>query len=51
MAEAAEQLELSNQEKNDIQRAVDWTYKYAKVVDPLANLPESIGEFSHPERE
>jgi hypothetical protein len=34
IADAAQRLELSDQEKADIQHVVDWTHEYAKITDP-----------------
>ena len=48
IAEAAQGLELSDQEKNGIQQVVDWTRDYAEILDPITGLPESIEEFAHP---
>jgi hypothetical protein len=50
LAECAGKLELSFEEKGDIQQVVDWTTKYADFLDPLSKLPDSIAEFVHPER-
>jgi hypothetical protein len=50
LAESAGKLELSSEEKGDIQQVVDWTTKYADFLDPLSDLPDSIAEFVHPER-
>ena len=50
LAECAGKLELSTEEKGDIQQVVDWTAKYADFLDPLSDLPDSIAEFVHPER-
>ena len=50
LAECAGKLELSSEEKGDIQQVVDWTTKYADFLDPLSDLPDSIAEFVHPER-
>jgi hypothetical protein len=49
VADAAQRLELSDQEKADIQQVVDWTYKYAKITDSTSNLPKSAEEFVNPE--
>jgi hypothetical protein len=51
MGEAADRLKLSDQEKNDLQQVVDWTCDYAKSLDPISNLPDSVEEFVHPERQ
>jgi hypothetical protein len=50
MTESVSQLELSEEEKRDIQQVVDWTNQYAESLDPLSDLPDSIDEFVHPER-
>ncbi len=50
LAECAGKLEMSSEEKGDIQQVVDWTTKYADFLDPLSDLPDSIAEFVHPER-
>ena len=50
MTECVSQLELSDQEKRDIQQVVDWTNEYAESLDPISDLPDSIDEFVHPER-
>ncbi len=50
LAECASKLELSAEEKGDIQQVVDWTTKYSDFLDPLCDLPDSIDEFVHPER-
>jgi hypothetical protein len=50
LAECASKLELSAEEKGDIQQVVDWTTKYSDFLDPLCDLPDSIAEFDHPER-
>jgi hypothetical protein len=50
LAECSSKLELSEEEKRDIQQVVDWTIKYAEFLDPLSDLPDSIAEFIHPER-
>ena len=50
LAECAGKLELSEEEKRDIQQVVDWTTEYAEFLDPLSDLPDSIAEFVHPER-
>ena len=50
IADAAQRLELSDQEKADIQQVVDRTYKYANTTDPTSNLPKSLEEFVNPER-
>ena len=50
MAECVGKLELSEEEKGDIQQVVDWTREYAEFIDPLSDLSDSIAEFVHPER-
>jgi hypothetical protein len=50
LAEYAGKLELSDEEKSDIQQVVDWTTEYAEFLDPLSDLTDSIAEFVHPER-
>jgi hypothetical protein len=50
LAECAGKLELSDEEKNEIQQVVDWTTEYAEFLDPLSDLTDSIAEFIHPER-
>ena len=45
IAKAAQRLELSDQEKNDIQQVVDWTCDYAGILDPISNLPDSVEGF------
>jgi hypothetical protein len=50
MTECVNQLELSDEEKHNIQQVVDWTNEYAESLDPLSDLPDSIDEFVHPER-
>ena len=50
MTEYSVELELSEEEKRDIQQVVDWTNEYAESLDPLSDLPDSIDEFVHPER-
>jgi hypothetical protein len=50
LGEAADQLKLSDQEKNDLQQVVSWTYDYAESLDPISNLPDCVEEFVHPER-
>lgn len=49
MTECSSQLELSEEEKSDIQQVLDWTKEYAESLDPLSDLPDSIEEFVHPE--
>ena len=51
IAEAAQRLELSDQEKNDIQQVVDWTCEYADILDPISNLPDSVEGFVRPKKE
>jgi hypothetical protein len=50
LAECTGKLELSDEEKSDIQQVVDWTIEYAEFLDPLSDLTDSIAEFVHPER-
>ena len=50
LAECAGKLELSDEEKSEIQQVVDWTNEYAEFLDPLSDLTDSIAEFVHPER-
>jgi hypothetical protein len=50
LREAADQLKLSDQEKNDLQHVVGWTCDYAESLDPISNLPDCVEEFVHPER-
>jgi hypothetical protein len=50
LAECAGKLELSEEEKSEIQQVVDWTTGYAEFLDPLSDLTDSIAEFVHPER-
>jgi hypothetical protein len=50
LAECVGKLELSDEEKNDIQQVVNWTTEYAEFLDPLSDLTDSIAEFVHPER-
>jgi hypothetical protein len=47
---SAPQLDLSDDEQRDVRQIVDWTCKYADLVDPLLDLPKSIGEFVRPEK-
>src|SRR3984957_7404728 len=47
LAECAGKLELSSEEKDDIQQVVDWKTKNADFLDPLSDLPDSIAEFVH----
>jgi hypothetical protein len=35
LEESAPQLDLSNDEQRDVQEIMDWTGKYADLVDPL----------------
>ena len=49
LTEAASQMELSDDKKCDIQQVLEWSEKYADLLDPLTDLPESIDEFVHPE--
>jgi hypothetical protein len=46
MTERVSQLELSEEEKRDIQRVVEWTNEYAGSLDPLSDLPDSIDELA-----
>ena len=50
LAECAGQLELTDEERSDIQQVVDWTREYAEFLDPFSDLPDSIDEFVHPEK-
>jgi hypothetical protein len=50
LAESSSKLELSDEQKSDIQQVVHWTTEYAKLIDPLIDLTDSIAEFVHPER-
>jgi hypothetical protein len=50
LTEAASQTECSDEKKHEIQQFLDWTSEYADLLDPLADLPDSIDEFVHPER-
>jgi hypothetical protein len=50
IGDAVARLELSDQEKNDIQQVVDWTCDRAESLDPISNLPDCVEEFVHPER-
>ncbi len=43
--ERTAQSDFSDDEKGDIQQAVDWTREYAESLDPLSDLPEAIDEF------
>jgi hypothetical protein len=43
------QSDFSEEERNDIQQLVEWTKKYADLVDPLSDLPDAIEEFVRPE--
>ena len=49
MQESAGQLDLSEQEKNDVQQFIDWTNQYADSLDPLCDLPQSVSEVVCPE--
>ena len=49
LKETAAQLELSDDEKRDVQQVIEWTGKYAELLDLLSDLPDSITEFVHPE--
>jgi len=48
MTECVSQLELSDEEKRDIQQVVDWTNEYAESLDPLSDLPDSVDGFVDP---
>jgi len=50
LAESSSKLELSDEQKSDIQQVVHWTTAYAELIDPLIDLTDSIAEFVHPER-
>jgi hypothetical protein len=50
LAESSSKLELSDEQKSDIQQVVRWTTEYAELIDPLIDLTDSIAEFVHPER-
>jgi hypothetical protein len=50
LAESSSKLELSDEQKSDIQQVVHWTTEYAELIDPLIDLIDSIAEFVHPER-
>lgn len=50
LTEAASQTELPDDKKHEIQQVLDWTTKYADLLDPLTDLPDSVDEFVHPER-
>ena len=49
MTECCGQLELSEEEKRDIQQVVGCTREYAESLDPLSDLLDSIDEFVHAE--
>jgi hypothetical protein len=49
LTEAASQKALPDDKKEEIQQVLDWTTKYAELLDPLTKLPGSIAEFVHPE--
>jgi hypothetical protein len=49
LTEAASQKALPDDKKDEIQQVLDWTTKYAELLDPLTKLPGSIAEFVHPE--
>ncbi|MGC2198453.1 MAG: hypothetical protein WA628_27525 [Terriglobales bacterium] len=49
LTEAASQTECSVAKRDEIQQVLDWTTKYADLLDPLADLPGSVEEFVHPE--
>lgn len=50
LTEAASQTELPDDKKHEIRQVLDWTTKYADLLDPLTDLPDSVDEFVHPER-
>jgi len=50
LTEAASQTELPDDKKHEIQQVLDWTTKYADLLDPLTDLADSVDEFVHPER-
>ena len=50
LTEAATRTESSDEKKNEIQQVLDWTTKYADLLDPLTDLSDSIDEFVHPEQ-
>jgi hypothetical protein len=43
------QSDFSEEERNDIQQVVEWTKKYADLLDPLSDLPDAMEEFVRPE--
>ncbi|MGC1435672.1 MAG: hypothetical protein WA847_07255, partial [Terriglobales bacterium] len=49
LTEAASQRELADDKGREIQQLLDWTAKYADLLDPLTGLPGSVAEFAHPE--
>lgn len=49
LTEAASTTELPDGKKQEIQQVLDWTIKYADLLDPLTDLPDSVDEFTHPE--
>lgn len=49
LTESASQRELSDEKKHEIEQLLDWTAKYADLLDPLTGLPGSVAEFAHPE--
>jgi hypothetical protein len=50
LTDAASQSELSDEKKHDIEQVLEWTIKYADLLDPLTDLPDSVDEFVHPEK-
>jgi len=50
LTEAASQTEMPDDKKQEIQLVLDWTIKYADLLDPLTDLPDAVDEFVHPER-
>jgi hypothetical protein len=50
LTECVGELELTDEEKSDIQQVVDWATEYAEFLDPLSDMTDSIAEFVHPER-
>jgi hypothetical protein len=50
LTEAASQTKLSDDKKHEIQQVLEWTTKYADLLDPLTDLPESVDEFVHPRK-
>jgi hypothetical protein len=43
------QSDFSEEERNEIQQVVEWTKKYADLLDPLSDLPDAMEEFVRPE--